>query len=106
MKCLKISVSVYTDDTGVFWGVQYYNDVLLVPGERGNVQSEMLLHKDEGVFTFRGGWAFPRRISFNGDDCVMPLPVDYPRLPSRAHTALTLSPYVVFFSLLILFAFM
>ncbi|KAG6501563.1 hypothetical protein ZIOFF_041444 [Zingiber officinale] len=69
------------NDTGVFWGIKYYNDMLLNYGDNGNVQSEMLLHKDTEEFTFKGGWPFPRRISFNGHDCVMPPPDLYPSLP-------------------------
>ncbi|KAK4401977.1 COBRA-like protein 6 [Sesamum angolense] len=72
------------NDTGMFYGIQYYNDVLLQTGESGNVQTEMLLHKDPGIFTFKEGWAFPRKISFNGEECVMPSPDDYPRLPNTA----------------------
>ncbi|MBA0591739.1 hypothetical protein Gorai_008741, partial [Gossypium raimondii] len=74
-------------DSGMFWGVEYYNDMLLQEGEVGNVQSEMLLHKDEGIFSFREGWVFPRRILFNGDECVMPPPDDYPRLPKNTARA-------------------
>ncbi|KAL6515203.1 hypothetical protein OROHE_018835 [Orobanche hederae] len=80
-------INVYGDfnDTGIFYGIQHYNDVLMQSGENGNVQTEMLLHKDKGFFTFREGWAFPRKISFNGEECVMPLPDDYPRLPNSGH---------------------
>ncbi|XP_071935920.1 COBRA-like protein 6 [Coffea arabica] len=70
------------NDTGMFYGIQYYNDMLLQSGESGNVQTELLLRKDPGLFTFRNGWAFPRKISFNGDECVMPLPDEFPRLPN------------------------
>lgn len=84
--CLTI-IGNYSDDTGVFWGVQYYNDMLLQAGKGGNVQTEMLMHKDPGIFSFREGWGFPRRILFNGDECVMPLPDDYPRLPNSGNTA-------------------
>ncbi|CAA0841517.1 COBRA-like protein 1 [Striga hermonthica] len=79
-------LNVYGDinDTGIFYGIQYYNDVLLQLGKNGNVQSEMLLNKDRRTFSFRQGWAFPRKISFNGEDCVMPSPDDYPRLPNSA----------------------
>lgn len=66
----------------MFWGIPYYNDVLLQYGENGNVQTEMLLRKDPGVFTFKAGWTFPRRVMFNGEDCVMPPPDLYPQLPS------------------------
>ncbi|GAB4845938.1 hypothetical protein Ancab_024944 [Ancistrocladus abbreviatus] len=75
------------NDTGLFWGIQYYNDMLLQSGDSGNVQSEMLLRKDLGHFTFSGGWAFPRRIYFDGQECVMPSPVDFPRLPSERNLA-------------------
>lgn len=88
--CLEIVGNLFlsfffgADDSGVFYGVQYYNDVLLQAGKNGNVQTEILLDKDEG-FTFKEGWGFPRKISFNGEDCVMPSPDDYPRLPNAAH---------------------
>lgn len=68
----------------MFYGIKYYNDMLLEAGRSGNVQTEMLMHKDEGLFSFREGWAFPRKINFNGDECVMPRPDDYPRLPNAA----------------------
>ncbi|KNA23831.1 hypothetical protein SOVF_020580 [Spinacia oleracea] len=71
------------NDTGLFWGIQHYNDVLLQSGLSGNVQSELLLRKVPGTFTFDAGWAFPKRIYFNGENCVMPLPVDFPRLPKE-----------------------
>ncbi|KAF5444056.1 hypothetical protein F2P56_036560 [Juglans regia] len=93
----------YINDTGMFWGIQYYNDMLLQSGPSGNVQTEMLLHKVPGIFTFREGWTFPRRITFNGDECVMPPPDQYPRLPNTAHThsdTPTLS--ILSFSLLLL----
>lgn len=79
--------TIFSDDTGMFWGIQYYNELLLQAGESGNVQTEMLLHKDPGIFTFREGWAFPRKISFNGDQCVMPPPDEYPRLPNTGPSA-------------------
>ncbi|KAJ4967379.1 hypothetical protein NE237_019228 [Protea cynaroides] len=72
------------NDTGMFWGIKYYNDMLLQAGNTGNVQNEMILSKDTGIFTFKEGWAFPRRVSFNGDECVMPPPDEYPRLPNSA----------------------
>lgn len=61
--------------------------MLLQAGLNGNVQTEMLMHKDQDIFTFRQGWAFPRRIAFNGDECVIPPPDEYPELPNVAHTA-------------------
>ena len=75
---------LHADDTVMFWGIPYYNDVLLQYGESGNVQTEMLLHKDEGEFTFDAGWTFPRRVLFNGIECVMAPPDQYPPLPSSA----------------------
>ena len=89
------------DDTGMFWGIQYYNDMLLQEGASGNVQTEILLRKDPEMFTFREGWGFPRRILFNGDECVMPSPDQYPRLPNTGQGA-KLSLSAIFFSLLLL----
>ncbi|XP_062080306.1 COBRA-like protein 6 [Humulus lupulus] len=95
------------NDSGIFWGIGYYNDILLKSGKSGNVQSEMLLHKDSGIFTFTEGWAFPRKISFNGDQCVMPPPDQYPTLPNMAHTSFirpssTSFIFISFFALLVL----
>lgn len=72
----------------MFWGIKYYNDMLLQAGEAGNVQTEMLLHKDKEMFTFKEGWAFPRKVSFNGEECVMPSPDQYPRLPNNGDSIL------------------
>ncbi|CAK9168263.1 unnamed protein product [Ilex paraguariensis] len=92
----------HINDTGMFYGIQYYNDMLLQSGQSGNVQTEMLLHKDPGFFTFKGGWAFPRKISFNGEECVMPPPDEYPRLPNSAQFFVPLNPCVLILSLLLL----
>ncbi|TXG59164.1 hypothetical protein EZV62_016993 [Acer yangbiense] len=92
----------YINDTGMLWGIQYYNDMLLQAGESGNVQTEILFHKDEGMFTFGQGWAFPRRIMFNGDECVMPPPDQYPTLPNNAsHSASTPTFITILFSFLL-----
>ncbi|XP_066346766.1 COBRA-like protein 7 [Miscanthus floridulus] len=68
------------NDTGMFWGLRFYNEMLL---QDGNVQTEMILEK-ESDFTYSGGWAFPRRVYFNGHECVMPPADQYPRLPNGA----------------------
>lgn len=70
------------DDTAMLWGVKFYNDMLMQAGPLGNVQSELLFRKDKSTFTFQKGWAFPRRVYFNGDNCVMPPPYAYPYLPN------------------------
>ncbi|EFJ34809.1 hypothetical protein SELMODRAFT_405727 [Selaginella moellendorffii] len=72
-----------TNDTAMFWGIRYYNDELLTAGPVGNVQSELLFQKDPS-FTLDKGWAFPRRVYFNGEECVLPPPHSYPFLPSAA----------------------
>ncbi|GMI76412.1 COBRA-like protein 1 precursor [Hibiscus trionum] len=69
------------NDTAMLWGLKFYNDFLNEAGPLGNVQSELLFRKDASTFTFEKGWAFPRRIYFNGDNCVMPPPDAYPWLP-------------------------
>ncbi|KAL5723185.1 COBRA-like protein 1 [Ranunculus cassubicifolius] len=72
------------NDTAMLWGIKYYNELLMQNGKDGNVQSELLFRKDKSSFTFDKGWAFPRRIYFNGDNCVMPPPDSYPWLPNSS----------------------
>lgn len=71
------------NDTAMLWGIKFYNDLLMQAGPYGNVQSELLFTKDPS-FTFDKGWAFPRRVYFNGDDCVMPPPDSYPSVPNAS----------------------
>ncbi|CAL0330583.1 unnamed protein product [Lupinus luteus] len=40
------------NDTGMLWGVKFYNDFLSSAGPSGNVQSELLFRKDKSTFTF------------------------------------------------------
>ena len=68
----------------MFYGLKFYNDLLMEAGPFGNVQSEVLMRKDYSTFTFSQGWAFPRKIYFNGDECQMPPPDSYPYLPNSA----------------------
>ncbi|KAL3683572.1 hypothetical protein R1sor_001594 [Riccia sorocarpa] len=78
------SLTPYGDianDTAMFWGVKYYNDMLMQAGPEGNVQSEVLFAKDS-TFTLRNGWGFPSHVYFNGDLCILPDPSDYPSLPN------------------------
>ncbi|WJX67460.1 hypothetical protein P8452_51925 [Trifolium repens] len=49
------------NDTGVMWGIKYFNDILSSAGPHGHLQ-----------------------IYFNGDYCVMPPPDVYPWLPSAS----------------------
>lgn len=72
------------DDTGMFYGMKFYNDLLMEAGPAGNVQSEVLLQKDKTTFTLKRGWAFPRRVYFNGQECQLPPPDAYPILPNSA----------------------
>lgn len=44
--------------------------------------TEILLLKDMNSFTLSNGWAFPRRVYFNGENCEMPLPDTFPMLPN------------------------
>ncbi|KAF8037454.1 hypothetical protein BT93_B0372 [Corymbia citriodora subsp. variegata] len=83
------------NDTAMLWGVRYYNDLLMEAGPSGNVQSELLFQKDKSRFTFEKGWAFPRRIYFNGDDCVMPPPDAYPWLPNSGQRSVISTLYSV-----------
>lgn len=72
------------NDTAMFWGMKFYNDFLNQAGPLGNAQSEVLMQKDSETFTLDKGWAFPRRVYFNGDNCVMPSPDSYPWLPNAS----------------------
>ncbi|KAL8478705.1 hypothetical protein ACS0TY_030545 [Phlomoides rotata] len=76
------------NDTGMFYGMKFYNDLLMEAGPTGNVQTEILLKKDKNTFTLKQGWAFPRKIYFNGDECQLPPPDAYPVLPNSAHNSL------------------
>lgn len=84
-----------TDDTAMLWGVQFYNDMLMQNGPSGNAQSELLFMKDKTSFSFEQGWAFPRRVYFNGDNCVMPPPDAYPFLPNESASAALCTPRLI-----------
>ncbi|KAF4382075.1 hypothetical protein F8388_001220 [Cannabis sativa] len=89
------------NDSGLFYGMKFFNDVLMEAGPNGNVQTEIIMEKDLETFTFREGWAFPRKIYFNGDECMMPPPDSYPRMPNSAHSFLpNLSLFWVLLTLL------
>ncbi|XP_027122437.1 protein COBRA-like [Coffea arabica] len=75
------------NDTAMLWGIKYYNDWLMQAGPDGFVQSELLFRKGKS-FTFDKGWAFPQRIYFNGDVCVMPPPDQYPNLPNGSSSGI------------------
>ncbi|CAL5325931.1 protein COBRA-like [Camellia sinensis] len=95
------------NDTAMLWGIKFYNDLLMQAGPYGNVQSELLFRKDASTFTFEKGWAFPRRIYFNGDNCVMPPPDAYPFLPntsSRKDTSLLTLMLPLLLSLALIFS--
>ncbi|XP_047322196.1 protein COBRA-like isoform X2 [Impatiens glandulifera] len=76
-----------TDDTVLMmWGAKKKkNDVIIgaggsFDGGKNHVQSEVLLRKTG--LALEKGWAFPERVFFNGDYCIMP-PLDaYPYLPN------------------------
>ncbi|XP_073118679.1 COBRA-like protein 4 isoform X1 [Henckelia pumila] len=70
------------NDTGMFYGMKFFNELLMEAGPFGNVQSEVLLQKDKESFTLKQGWGFPRKVYFNGDECTLPPPDSYPFLPN------------------------
>ncbi|KAL5985957.1 hypothetical protein ACLOJK_027947 [Asimina triloba] len=74
------------DEVALFWGKPFYNSELLQAVDEGpaSVTTDLILKKDLSVFTLNNGWAFPRRIYFNGENCEMPTPEDFPGLPSSA----------------------
>ena len=69
----------------MFYGMKFYNDLLMEAGPFGNVQSEVLLQKDKNTFSLKQGWASPRKVYFNGDECMLPPPDKYPYLPNSAN---------------------
>ncbi|CAN1839135.1 COBRA-like protein 4 [Linum perenne] len=95
------------NDTGMFYGMKYFNDVVMQAGALGNVQSEVLLQKDLNTFSLSQGWAFPHKVYFNGDECVLPSPDTYPFLPNDARKSRLLSFWVTPISgfLFVLFCF-
>lgn len=96
-------VSFVADDTAMFYGLKYYNDLLMQAGPQGNVQSEVLLQKNQDMFSLKQGWAFPRRVYFNGDECMLPPPDTYPFLPNSGRILLpTFSTVVAFLLLLVI----
>uniref|UniRef100_A0A2C9VP37 COBRA-like protein n=1 Tax=Manihot esculenta TaxID=3983 RepID=A0A2C9VP37_MANES len=80
----KKKMKILKNDSGMFYGMKFFNDILMEAGPDGNVQSELILEKDKNTFTFNQGWAFPRKVYFNGDECMMPPPDEYPYLPNSA----------------------
>ncbi|KAI3446196.1 hypothetical protein Pfo_002861 [Paulownia fortunei] len=76
------------EEVALFWGKAFYNAELLQADEHqlGSVTTEILLQKDSNSFTLSNGWAFPRRIYFNGENCQMPLPDTFPMLPNSSPT--------------------
>ncbi|KAL7153067.1 hypothetical protein ABFS83_04G140300 [Erythranthe nasuta] len=91
------------NDTAMFYGMKFYNDLLMEAGPYGNVQTEILLKKDKDIFTLKQGWAFPRKIYFNGDECQLPPPDTYPILPNSAHKNLIFSFSILEGFILLLF---
>lgn len=87
----------------MFYGMKFYNDLLMEAGEFGNIQTEMLLKKDKDTFSFQQGWAFPRKIYFNGDECLLPPPDEYPHLPNAAQS--NLIPFLRIAGLIIILLF-
>ncbi|XP_031379946.1 protein COBRA-like isoform X3 [Punica granatum] len=75
----------FEDEVALFWGYDSYNNELLQANhdQLGSVTTEILLEKDADSFTLSNGWAFPRKIYFNGENCQMPLPDTFPMLPNH-----------------------
>ncbi|KAI9124194.1 hypothetical protein K1719_005494 [Acacia pycnantha] len=95
-------IEYYAEEgVALFWGIEYYNDKLMHSDKDGvgYVTTEILLKKDLHSFTLSNGWAFPRRVYFNGEDCQMPLPDNFPALPN---TTTRLSNSLLFFFSLLL----
>ncbi|GMY05547.1 COBRA-like protein 1 [Fagus crenata] len=94
----------FGDEVALFWGIEYFNTILLHADEDqvGSLSSEILFNKDTDSFTLSNGWAFPRRIYFNGENCEMPLPDTFPMLPNGSSS---LKPSYCKILLLLFFTF-
>ncbi|PIA30521.1 hypothetical protein AQUCO_05500065v1 [Aquilegia coerulea] len=90
----------FAEEVALLWGLKNWNEMLLqsTDGREGSVSTEILMGKNDHSFTFRNGWGLPRRIYFNGENCQMPLPDDFPMLPNGS---CSLHPREHFFCLLI-----
>lgn len=77
-------IYVIADEVALFWGLKFYNEELLNADKKqvGSVSTELILKKDLDSFTLSNGWALPRRIYFNGENCEMPPPDNFPMLPN------------------------
>ncbi|KAM3695516.1 hypothetical protein ACB098_07G137800 [Castanea mollissima] len=94
----------FGDEVALFWGIEYFNTILLqADGDQvGSLNTEILLNKDTDSFTLSNGWAFPRRIYFDGENCIMPPPYTFPALPNGISS---LKPTYCKIILLIVFTF-
>lgn len=98
---------MFADELALFWGIENFNTELVQSTESnmGYVTTDILLEKDLESFTLSNGWALPRRVYFNGDNCHMPLPDTFPMLPN-GNTKQSLSLYLFillfFFDLFVL----
>ncbi|XP_051146952.1 COBRA-like protein 1 [Andrographis paniculata] len=86
-----------SEDVALYWGNTFNNTELLEadPYQMGSVTTEILLKKDLKSFTLSNGWAFPRTIYFNGENCRMPPPDTFPMLPSSCHRSMPLSSHLL-----------
>lgn len=92
------------DEVALFWGIDYFNTILLqADGDQvGSLNTEILLNKDTDSFTLSNEWAFPQRIYFDGENCIMPPPHTFPALPNGISS---LKPTYCKIILLIVFTF-
>ncbi|KAK1402718.1 COBRA-like protein 1 [Heracleum sosnowskyi] len=90
------------DDVGLFWGLDHYNSDILTADETqvGSVTTDIILEKDIKSFTLSNGWAFPRKIYINGENCEMALPDTFPMLPNGSSKQVAASNgYFIFLSI-------
>ncbi|XP_061368376.1 COBRA-like protein 1 [Gastrolobium bilobum] len=81
------------DGVSLYWGIDFYNSELLHSDkdQLRMVTTDIILEKDPNSFTLSNGWAFPRRVYFNGENCEMPLPDTFPMLPNGSSRPTTYS---------------
>ncbi|KAI3513330.1 hypothetical protein L1887_20660 [Cichorium endivia] len=90
------------NDTGMFYGVEKLENAgLLEAGSNASVHSEIILQKNRTTFSLNHGWAFPHKVYFDGDECIMPLPVSYPSLPNSVLPASDIPRLVIIIQILV-----
>lgn len=64
--------------------------------------TDIILEKDSKSFTLNNGWALPRKVYINGENCEMALPDTFPMLPNGSSRPVATNTHFVLLFLLLL----